>query len=34
MIKWNSTRAVRVALGLAAVASFVVSAGATLKWGV
>ncbi len=31
MIKWNS-RSLRVALALAALASYVVSAGATIKW--
>ncbi len=31
MIKWNS-RSLRVALALAALASYVVSAGATMKW--
>jgi hypothetical protein len=32
MIKWN-TRILRVALALAAVASFAVSAGAGTRWG-
>ncbi len=31
MIKWN-LRAVRVALALGALASFVLAAGASLKW--
>ncbi len=31
MIKWNS-RSLRAALVLAAVASYVVSAGATIRW--